>query len=673
VIALPRQLAPWAPHLALFPEDIALALGPLVIRLSQLIGAARIDHGREGTPDGYDGIDRRGSYDRLLASEWLIHDELPDEFLRRVVSGEHAFLRRLHRHEAAGRRTIALFDSGTDQLGAPRIAHVAALIVLAQRAERAGATLAWGILQEQDGALRTPVTENAVRALIDSRCTGRVSHGDIARWMAADGVAGASEIWLVGPERLAQESLAQESLAQESLAQESLAQESLARESLARESLVKENLVRENLVQQSWRRQASVLAVSDVLEPGAPPRIKLTVSGSQALRPRTVTLDVPEQRAAVQLLRDPFGNVVTARHKALAGVDVRSAMVFSADGRRLYLRTAEGGLLTIQIPNSPRAQVGKPAVFKPPAGHVVAVGVAPLNKRALVICRHADEAVVHLLRRRGRTAGMTERFGGMAAGTDDGLLRPLGLLAGRQRPDGTILKGVHLCFVDANGHCVLINGGRLTTYSGKSVVASRATRDAFVYIERSVLRTYSGKSAAASRAARDASVHNERSVLTSVKVMRAGKNGELELTTAAVDLHGSSGDTRYYFGAGGLANLIAYSPVESRCTIVHRLQIVRFDVPPSHTVIGMVDLRTVEHGRTVDKPFAVAIDGNRTAIELLRPGECRRLLTTTAPITSAAASDADRLIAFITESGELGVYSCGVDLMVLRLAPETMA
>ncbi len=52
-------------------------------------------------PDGYDGIGRRGSYDRLLASEWLIHDELPDEFLRRVVSGEHAFLRRLHRHEAA--------------------------------------------------------------------------------------------------------------------------------------------------------------------------------------------------------------------------------------------------------------------------------------------------------------------------------------------------------------------------------------------------------------------------------------------------------------------------------------------------------------------------------------------------------------------------------------------
>jgi hypothetical protein len=636
VIALPRQLAPWAPHLALFPEDIALALGPLVIRLSQLIGAAGIDHGREGTPDGYDGIDRRGSYDRLLASEWLIHDELPDEFLRRVVSGEHAFLRRLHRHEAAGRRTIALFDSGIDQLGAPRIAHVAALVVLAQRAERAGASFAWGILQERDGAPCTPVTEAAVRALIDSRCTGRASHGDIVRWMASDGVAGASEIWLVGPERLAQENLLQE------------------------------NLLQENLVQQSWRHQASLLAVSDVLEPDAPPRIKVTVSGSQGLRPRSVTLDLPEQRAAVQLLRDPFGNAVTARHKALAGVDVRSAMVFSTDGRRLYLRTADGGLVTIQIPNSPRAQVGKPAVFKPPAGHVIAVAASPLNKRVVVICRHADEAAIHLLRRRGRTVDVTEHVGGMAAGPDDGLLRPLGLLAGRRPSDGTAPKGVelsfvHLCFVDADGLCVRINSGRLTTSSGKSVVASRATRDAFVYIERSMLRTYSGKS-----------VDVERSLVTSVKVMRAGKNGELQLTTAAVDLPGSSGDTRYYFGAGGLANLVAYSPAASRCTIIHRLQNVTFDVPPSHTVIGMVDLRTVEHGRPADQPFAVAIDGNRTAIELLRPGECRRLLTTTAPITSAAASDADRVIAFITQSGELGVYSCSVDAMVLRLAPETM-
>ena len=34
MIALPRHLRPWAPHLDLFPEDMALALGPLVMKLA---------------------------------------------------------------------------------------------------------------------------------------------------------------------------------------------------------------------------------------------------------------------------------------------------------------------------------------------------------------------------------------------------------------------------------------------------------------------------------------------------------------------------------------------------------------------------------------------------------------------------------------------------------------
>jgi hypothetical protein len=598
VIALPRHLAPWAPYLAVFPEDMAVALGPLVIQLSRLIGAARIDHGREGTPDGYDGIDRRGSYDRLLASEWLIHDELPDEFLRRVVSGEHAFLRRLHRHEAAGRRTIALFDIGVDQLGAPRLAHLAVLIVLAQRAERARASLAWGILQEPSSALRRVVTEDAVRDLIESRCAAIVEDGDIARWFASDSAAGASEIWLIGPEHLAAE---------------------------------------------PRRLNASVLAVSDVLEPEAPQRIKVTVSGSQGLRPRSITLDVPEERAAVQLLRDPFGRTVASRLRLPARVDASAGMVFSIDGRRLYLRAAGGGLLTIRIPNSPRAMAGPPIASRPLGAPVVAVGAALVDKRAVVVCQQGGEAVVHLLHRRGRTASRTERHGGMMPGTDGGPLRPLGILRGPYRPD--IQQGGHLCFVDANGRFVHITGGRLQIRSG-SIVASRATRDAFVYVEHSSFAR--------------------------IWAVRAGANGELEQTRIQAELPALPGDSRYYFGAGGLANLVAYSPAGSRCTIIHRLQIETFDVPQSHTVIGMVELHGVERNQAVARPFAVAIDGSRTGIVLLRSGERRPLLTTAAPITSAAASDAAAVIAFVTQSGELGVWSCDANAMVLRVATETM-
>src|SRR5687768_17876785 len=45
------------------------------------------------------------------------------------------------------------FDAGPNQLGSPRIAQIAALIVLSRRAEAAGVRFAWGILQEPDAPL----------------------------------------------------------------------------------------------------------------------------------------------------------------------------------------------------------------------------------------------------------------------------------------------------------------------------------------------------------------------------------------------------------------------------------------------------------------------------------------------------------------------------------------
>jgi hypothetical protein len=144
VIALPRHLASWVTQLALFPEDIALSIGPMVSRIAALVGGWRHDYAPHGTPDGHAGIDTRGLYDRLLATEWALLEELPDEFLRRAVSGEHLFLQRAYQDLTAARQSIVLFDAGPDQLGAPRLAHLAILIVLAQRAAAHDASLQWG-------------------------------------------------------------------------------------------------------------------------------------------------------------------------------------------------------------------------------------------------------------------------------------------------------------------------------------------------------------------------------------------------------------------------------------------------------------------------------------------------------------------------------------------------
>src|SRR5580704_19501113 len=151
--ALPPALARWAPMLGLFPDEVAGELGRWIPRIALAIGPMRTSRpDGSGDPDGFAGLARRGSYERLLLTEWLLADEAPDEFARRAAMGEHAFFHLARRSPARAASSVAIFDTGPDQIGAPRIAGLAALIVLAERASRAGARFAWGILHDPGGA-----------------------------------------------------------------------------------------------------------------------------------------------------------------------------------------------------------------------------------------------------------------------------------------------------------------------------------------------------------------------------------------------------------------------------------------------------------------------------------------------------------------------------------------
>lgn len=93
MIDLPGGLASWAPQLAVLPSDLALALAPWVGRIALAVGSlAASQSQRSGEPDGYSGLSRRGSYERLVTAEWGVADLFPDEFLRRAAAGEHLFL-----------------------------------------------------------------------------------------------------------------------------------------------------------------------------------------------------------------------------------------------------------------------------------------------------------------------------------------------------------------------------------------------------------------------------------------------------------------------------------------------------------------------------------------------------------------------------------------------------
>src|SRR5215475_7202247 len=201
---LPPALAQWAPYLKLFPEEVSLALKPIIQRVSMLIGSPHpLFNEKEGEPDGFDGLNRRGTYERLLLSEWMLADELEDEFMRRAVMGEHLFLNPARSSPAGTRASLALFDAGPSQLGSPRIAHIAALIVLANRADSAGSRFSWGVLQQPEVAPYSDVNAGNVMSLLAARDHWELSDIEIAAW--EDYLATWSEldeVWLIGGKRL---------------------------------------------------------------------------------------------------------------------------------------------------------------------------------------------------------------------------------------------------------------------------------------------------------------------------------------------------------------------------------------------------------------------------------------------------------------------------------------
>ena len=336
---LPRPLAPWGPYLSIFPRDLALSLGPVLQRLSSALGPLKVRRGSgEGEADGFDGLSRRGPYDRLLASEWLLADEEPDEFLRRAVMGEHIFLR-INRPEPGGSRvSVAIFDAGPGQLGSPRIAQLAALSVLARRAEAAGVRFAWGILQDPETPLFYDVTEVAILRLLQSRTPHEATDAQVAAWRARmHGWKELDDLWIVGPPRLG--------------------------------SL-------------PTTRGASVLQVWDILDPEVR-RVAVKVRRGPDAPLSEVALELPADAACVRLLRDPFAAASAPPRRLERRLIPASNLVFAANGSKLFARASGGGIVAVSVPNSPRAESGSPRLYDPRPGEPpVAVGFA--GKRVVV-------------------------------------------------------------------------------------------------------------------------------------------------------------------------------------------------------------------------------------------------------------------------------------------------
>ncbi|WP_394847019.1 hypothetical protein LZC95_06070 [Pendulispora brunnea] len=583
--SLPRTLAPWAKQLEIFPEPIAMALRDLASRLAGLLGTLGAHAAGEGTFDGFDGLTRRGSYERLLLTEWFLQDELPEEFIRRAISGEHAFLKRAYRQPTETLRSCVLLDAGPEQLGAPRIAHLAALVVLAQRAEAREAEWTWGILQDGAHKLHTKVHAASITEFLLARSTRPVSEHDFEAWRSI--VHPGSELWFVGGERLEAE---------------------------------------------AERRKASLLAVSELLEPGAPAALRVRV------RARTVTLELPPAPIATRLLRDPFEVGVAPRTSAKVVLDPRSNLLFSVDARLLYARGAAGSLLTFRIPNSPHGTVGPPTAFAPPGqGVVVAVGQLDAKKRFAVV-QEDERVMLHYLSRRGAQS-LAAQPHEPVRGCEPTPVREVQAL----QPLGVLSQGTYF-FLQVDGTLVELRERQLRSWPTRAGGRpSRAVQGGLMYIDE---------------------VEYPVGV-TTPRLMWAKHDtasGPLVAVSERVDLSGIGDEIGHLF-FGATHDLVACAEPEStRWTILKKKNSVSVCVPQGSEVVGVIEDRV--------RPRLVVLDETRTRIALMDHESNEIVVTTTSPILRAAASDASSDIGYFTRDGQLGVHSCRYGAAVLRVSVE---
>jgi hypothetical protein len=320
---LPSALAPWSTELAIFPEDVAIALGALARRLAVATGNWGTYAGVSAEPDGYDGVSQRGPIERLLLSEWAVADEYPDEFFRRSVAGEHAFLRTAFQSSTRSKCSTLLLDCGPEQLGRARIVQLALLVVLSRRAAQAHAHFRWQLVPSSDPSFIEDFRTSSVHKFLGGRSAVRPSRAALSEAIELLAKEGCEDIWVAGGRSLSH---------------------------------------------LSWPAQVSRVDIRENLDPESR-SVDVSVRAAGGTE-RRVRLELPDDALCARLLRDPFSTATAVRETTRVRGPVNSPLLFGAGWRRVFALTTNE-LLGFSLTNSPKAQPGKTR------RHALARGEAP--------------------------------------------------------------------------------------------------------------------------------------------------------------------------------------------------------------------------------------------------------------------------------------------------------
>lgn len=144
---LPKPFQAWQHWLSRFDENLQPIIADLLLQFNLFIGSISESQCSKQLSSDSSDLQKRGKYEHLLTTEWLIAQEEPDEFIRRAANNEHLFLTPAYEKPKANGVIIALFDCGLLQLGMPRVAHLILMILFDIRAHNLNSQFYWGILQ----------------------------------------------------------------------------------------------------------------------------------------------------------------------------------------------------------------------------------------------------------------------------------------------------------------------------------------------------------------------------------------------------------------------------------------------------------------------------------------------------------------------------------------------
>ena len=593
-IKLPHKLAAWDSQLRIFPEEAALALGSLVQKVAALLGPFPHHH-VEGhvVPDGFAGLDKRGTYDHLIASDWVLADELPEEFMRRSVMGEHLFWKVAYREPTEDRSTLVLFDAGPEQLGSPRLLHLAALAVFEARARMAKANFNWGVLQSGAQNLLPGMNVGEVEMLLEARGSMSAHAGHFAFWLrrAAD-TGHKGEIWVVGSERL----------------------------------------------RKFLPDTFSSLLITDLLSPG---ERKLWADCRPAGKhSRQIELELPAPAACAQLLRDPFTAAVVSR-RTLETRSPLQNLVFHPPGNKLWARTERGDLIALAVPNSPRETVGKPKQHET-LSRFPQVAVGRAGRTTVLVSMNPVSRALNLV-----------RFGKpLSHGLADGEYEFLD-------PRATPLfqyGGLSLCVWHGGekpGLYLLDEAGSLLRLFGDQHGKRRCE-----IVHHHTLSMTLARSGLC-YAAYDQKDGGHVRVYVNGHFVPIQSWSEPEVPVRA------------FFGYAALATSLPFGLLalghEDYWDICHLSGRTEIEVPRTFSVHGVVQDESYE-------ATLIVVEGEEHSQRLSLHGKhgTRRLLKTDSPISAVCGCQQLPYIAYVTEAGEVSVYSLKHGKAVLHFARSAM-